>query len=194
MSDQRSLRSCLADTIGVIIVLWVVELIDVILRGLAGRTLDVYGVVPRTVHGLFGIVCAPFLHGGWQHLIANSTTLLVLGTVALRYSRKLTSEALIAAWLGSGILTWCIGGAGTVHIGASGVIFGLLGFLLANGVFRREIGAFVLAVVIFLLYGGALFGVLPTEQVEKLRISWPMHLGGLLGGILASWHLRNTKA
>jgi membrane associated rhomboid family serine protease len=101
---------------------------------------------------------------------------------------------MIYGGIASGVLAWLIGGRGTVHIGASGVLFGLIGYLLANGLFRRGFLAPVLGVIVLVLFGTVLGGMLPSARTSLLPISWEMHLGGFLGGVMASWDLRNKPA
>jgi len=204
MGDPRERRpgSDLLWVLGWIATLWLVELIDVVFT--AGHTrvvvlngpglLDQFGVRPRETLGLFGILAAPFLHGGFGHLIANSLGLLLLGWLSCLFGRTLTLVAAIYAVLIGGLLTWLVAAPGTVHVGASGVLFGLMGFLLLNGIVRRNLGAFFIALAVLVLYGGSLLSnLLPSEQANGLRVSWQMHLGGFVGGLLASWHLRAVK-
>jgi membrane associated rhomboid family serine protease len=139
--------------------------------------------------GMFG---APLLHAGWQHLIQNSLALGLLGYLSLRFSKRLTWAAIGYATICSTLLTWLIAPPQSVHVGVSGVIFGLVGFLLANGILRRGCLPILISLMVFLLYGGALIGMLPMAADE--RISWQMHLGGFLGGLAASWQMRKEKA
>ena len=153
---------------------------------------------PQLLWAAVGTVGAPLLHAGWGHLIANSLALTLLGIVSLRYSQRLTYVAIGYAALTSAALTWLISPAidpnnnPIVHVGVSGVIFGLVGFMLANGILRRGCLPVIIAIGVLLLYGGALVGMLP--HVAGQNISWQMHLGGFIGGLCASWHLRNEKA
>lgn len=174
--------------LGVTATLWVVELVDIVLLG--GR-LDGLGVRPRTTDGLWGILAAPFLHGGLPHLIANTLPLMVLGFLATS-RRKLDFWAVaVASTVVGGLGTWLIAPSSTVHIGASGVVFGLLGFLMGRGLFERSLGAIAMSTLVTVLFGGMLWGVLPV--VAGPGISWQMHLFGYLGGVLVSWGLGNTR-
>jgi membrane associated rhomboid family serine protease len=170
-------------------VLWAIFAADVALHfWLAGHL----GLRPRHLTGLPGIVCSHFLHGDPYHIASNSIGLLVLGWVACGYSRKLTGLALVYAGLISGIFTWCVASPDTVHIGASGLIFGLIGFLLANGLFRRGCLPLFLALLVLALFAGALPYMLPDSGNQRM-ISWQMHLGGFVGGVIASWQLRRQR-
>lgn len=151
-------------------------------NAVVGGSLFAYGVRPRTLEGLRGIALAPFLHGSVAHLAANTIPLLVLGwLVLLRDARHFVPVTVISA-LGAGIVAWTLGAPGSVHIGASGVIFGYLGFLMLAGWFARSLGSILLGIAITALWGGAILGVLPGQP----GISWQAHLGGFIGGALAA--------
>jgi membrane associated rhomboid family serine protease len=144
--------------------------------------LDRHGIRPLTLWGLDGIVWAPFLHNGFGHLIANTIPFVVLGLViALQKASRFVSVFVLTA-LGSGLGTWLTGGRNTVHLGASGVVFGLLGYLVARGVFDRKAKSILIGVIALVGYGSMLWGVLPNRP----GISWQAHLFGLLAGIGAA--------
>ena len=158
--------------------LYVSEAIDTALGG----TLDDDGIIPRQVDGLDGVVWAPLLHAGWAHLLANTVPVLVLGFLAMAGGIRQFVVVTATIWIVAGLGTWLTGGENTVHIGASGLIFGWLTFLLVRGFFARSFGQIVLAVVLFMIYGGALLGVLPGQP----GVSWQGHLFGAIGGLLAA--------
>ena len=160
-------------------VLYVSEAVDTALEDV---DLDNNGIMPRTVDGLDGVLWAPLLHGGWPHLLANTVPLLVLGFLAMAGGFGQFVAVTATIWIVGGLGTWLTGAPGTVHIGASGLIFGWLTFLLVRGFFARSFGQIALAVALFMLYGGALLGVLPGQP----GISWQGHLFGALGGLLAA--------
>lgn len=164
--------------------LWALELVDVFLLG---SRLDAFGVAPRSVNGLLGIFAAPFLHGGLGHLVANTIPLIVLGFLATSRKKMDFWVVALASTVVGGLGTWLIAPAATVHIGASGVIFGLLGFLMGRGIFERKLGAIAMSMLVTFFFGGMLWGVLPV--VAGAGISWQMHLFGYLGGLLVSWRL-----
>ena len=157
-----------------------IEIIDAAMN----NELDQYGVQPREGEGLLGILFAPVLHGGWDHLSAN--------TAARRWSSGswCWSPASSAAWRSTAII-WVVGGVGvwiiapsnTVHLGASVLIFGWLVYLMIRGIFTRRAGEIILGMVLFFMYGGLLLGVLPSQP----GISWQGHLFGAIGGALAAW-------
>ncbi len=138
-----------------------------------------YGIWPRSIHGLYGILFAPFIHAGIDHLIANSISLLLLGSIFLTIERKLSIYIVLFIIVIGGLGTWVIGRGGYAHIGASGVIYGILGYLLAMGVFNRSIRTVIISLLVFFLYGGAIWGIFPAAGF----VSWESHLCGFLAGI-----------
>lgn len=158
--------------------LYVVEGID---TALGGR-LDYNGVIPRDFDQWDNIAWSPLLHGDWTHLTGNAVPLLVLAYLATSGGIKQFLQITAVIWLTSGLGVWVFGSFG-FHIGASGLVFGFLAFLLVRGIFARSPLQIVLAVVVFAVYGAALWGVLPGQP----GISWEGHLFGALGGVLAAW-------
>ncbi|MBK7216303.1 MAG: rhomboid family intramembrane serine protease [Candidatus Promineofilum sp.] len=160
--------------------MWLVEIFDWLLFNGA---LDGLGILPRQVAGLRGIPLAPLLHGSFGHLIANTLPFLALGAlVRLRHSRQFVTVSLIVIAV-SGLGTWLFAPPHTVHIGASGLIFGYFAFLLVAAYYERSPGALGLALLVIVFYGGLLWGALPQGN----NISWQGHLFGLIGGALAAY-------
>ncbi len=141
-----------------------------------------YGITPRHVAGLPGIISAPFLHGSLAHLMANTLPLLILGTILCLRSRTEFGAVTLAGILVGGGLTWLVGRHAS-HIGASGLIFCFFGYLASLAIFRRTFGTLCLSIVCVLLYGGMLKGVLPRSSF----VSWEGHAAGLLVGITLAW-------
>lgn len=164
---------------GFVVVLWLVEVVDTVL----GHRLDGYGVRPRTDNGLLGIVLAPLLHGGWGHLIGNSVPLLLLGFVILLSGLRRWLIVTAIVWVVGGAGTWLTGAPNSVHLGASGLVFGWFTYLIVVGFFARRVSQIVVGVLLFLAYGGLLWGVLPGQP----GISWQGHLFGAVGGVVAAW-------
>lgn len=159
-------------------IMWVAEVVD---QWVLGRQLDLLGIIPRTTIGLRGIVLAPFLHGGFAHLIGNTIPFLMLGwLIMLRETSDFVRVTLVVG-LASGLGTWLLGSSGS-HIGASGVIFGYLGYLLLRGFFERRLGSISLSLLVGTLYGSMIWGILPLQR----GVSWEGHLFGFLGGVLAA--------
>jgi membrane associated rhomboid family serine protease len=163
---------------GFVTLIWAISIVDFVLGG----ALNVYGILPHHIIGLRGILFAPFLHGSLGHLIANTIPFVVLGWfVMLRETSDFFIVSAITMLVG-GLGTWLLGSPNSVHIGASGVIFGFLGFLLLRGYFERNFPSILLSLVVGFLYGGTIWGVLPTQP----GISWQGHLFGFIGGVIAA--------
>jgi membrane associated rhomboid family serine protease len=158
-------------------VLYIIEAVDTLLGG----ALDYDGIWPRRLDGLSGILWAPLLHHGWEHLVANTIPVLVLGFFVLAGGVGQFIAVTATVWLVGGLGTWLVGSP-QVHLGASILIFGWLVFLLARGFFARSPAQIMLAVVLFAMWGGVLWGVLPSTA----GISWEGHLFGALGGLIAA--------
>ncbi|MFL6144709.1 MAG: rhomboid family intramembrane serine protease [Labedaea sp.] len=167
---------------GFTLLLYLIELLDQILPA----NLDRFGIEPRSVAGLDGIVWAPLLHHGWGHLLANTLPVLILGFLAMAGGLGQWIAVTATIWVLSGVGVW-LSGTG-VTVGASGVAFGWLAFLLVRGIFTRSIGQLAVAVVLFLYWGSMLLGVLPGNP----GVSWQGHLFGAAAGVLAAWLV--TKA
>jgi membrane associated rhomboid family serine protease len=181
-SAGAELRTHVLILAALVALLWLVELTDQIIWR---ERLDYWGIEPRTLAGLHHIFLAPFLHKGFQHLLANTLPFCMLGWfVMLRRVSDFFWVSVIAA-LVSGLGIWLLGMPATIHIGMSGVIFGYLGFLLARGYFERSAAAIGLAVLVGLLYGSMIWGVLPLQP----NVSWLGHLFGMVGGALAAYLL-----
>ncbi|QJY44721.1 rhomboid family intramembrane serine protease [Pseudonocardia broussonetiae] len=159
--------------------LYVVEVADVV----SGQTLERNGIHPRDTGDLDGILWSPLLHGDWAHLAANTVPFLVFGFLAMAGGVRQFVLVTATIWLLGGLGVWFTGGDGSYHIGASGLVFGWLAFLLTRGFFAGSGRQIALAVVLFLVWGGVLLGVLPGQP----GISWQAHLFGALAGVLAAW-------
>jgi membrane associated rhomboid family serine protease len=181
----RELKTQVTILGGFVAFMWLIELVDILVFK---QALNIYGILPRQIIGLRGIVFAPFLHGGLGHLIANSLPFLILGWFVMLQE---TSDFFVVTgitMLVSGLGVWLFGSPG-LHIGASGVIFGYLGFLLLRGYFERNIPSILLSLIVGVLYGSTIWGVLPLQQ----GISWEGHLFGFIGGVVAARLLTRRK-
>ena len=172
-------------SVGFVALLWVVEIADRVTTG----SLDRYGIRSRTDEGLGGIVAAPLLHAGWGHLEANSGPLLVLGFLVAVVSTVRFLGVLAWSWLVSGVGVWLVGPGDAVTVGASGLVFGLLAYLLIAGFLERRPVGILIAVAVFIFYGSVLLGVLPGQP----GISWQGHLFGAVGGVVAAYSLADRR-
>ncbi len=159
--------------------LYLVELADVIIPA----ELDHGGIMARTLSGLDGIVWAPLLHAGWGHLLSNTVPVLVFGFLAMASGLARWAVVTATIWIVGGLGVWLLGPADAYTVGASGLAFGWLAFLLVRGIFNRSAGQLIVAAVLLFLWGGMLWGLLPGNP----GISWQGHLFGALAGVLAAW-------
>ncbi len=174
--------------LSMLVVMWVVEIVDQI----DNNRLERFGIEPRDVDGLTGVVAAPFLHGDWGHLIGNSVPFAILGaTIALNGAVRLALVTAIVAVVG-GLGTWLVAPANTVHIGASGLVFGFAAYLIFRGLFSRSWMHLGVGIVVGFVYGTTLAGGLIPQD----GISWQGHLFGGIGGVVAAKLLdsRDAKA
>ena len=172
------MNSSLYLLIGFIGVILVIEVVN----GLLDHSLNSYGIVPRTPTGLAGVVFSPFLHGSYLHVQSNSVALLALGTLAVIRSGSRFPWVCLIIMLAGGLGVWAIGRT-AAHVGASGLVFGLFGYLLLRGILDKSILSVLVAVVVAGVFGWMVVsGVLPTNDY----ISWEGHLCGLAAGALAA--------
>lgn len=144
-----------------------------------------YGLKPRTPQGLWGVVTAPMLHASWAHLFSNVVPLMVGLTLMLYLYPSTSVRTLPAIYLGSGVLVWCFGRQ-AIHVGASGLVYGVLAFLFVSGLIRRDRRSLVVAMLIAFVYGSIFWGLLPYDA----SMSWELHLGGTLFGLIGAFIYR----
>jgi membrane associated rhomboid family serine protease len=170
---------------GMLALMWLLEAIDYVLGG----WLDTFGIRALHLPDLPQVFSAPFLHGNFEHLMANTVPFAVLGFVAaLRGPGKFLLMSLIVILVG-GLGVWLTGPTHSETLGASLLVFGYFGYILGRGFFERHLGDTLIAVAAFVVYGSILYGVLPTSAM----ISWQGHLFGLIGGLVASYVLRRRR-
>ena len=145
-------------------------------------------VAPHEITGLLGLLGAPLLHGSIEHLAANATALLILGTLAGSVYPKATLRAWPLLWLGSGLGAWLLGEPGSHHLGASGLTHGLMFLVLGLGLLRRDRAAIATGMIGVLFYGGMVMTVLPHEP----GVSWQSHMGGAAAGLVAALLFRHA--
>lgn len=162
--------------------LWLIEFYN------AGTShqLNVYGIRPRTESGLIGILFWPFLHGNFAHLLANTVPLAILSWFILLQGFRKFLLISIGITLIAGTAVWLFARP-AIHLGASGLIFGYFGYLVAAGWFEKSVKSFVFAFLTIILYGGLIWGVFPQAP----QISWEGHLFGLLTGVVIAFRLRS---
>ena len=179
---QGNFRLALKVSLCFVLLIWIVALLD------WGLELDLtrFGVRPGSLSGVPGGLVAPLLHGDFSHLISNSLPLLVLATGMLYLYPQSSFKVIPAVYLGPGFAVWLFGRP-TLHIGASGLIYGLAMYILVSGVIRRDTRAVSASMLVFFLYGTLLWGLLPSHS----NISWETHLiAALIGLVLAVFFRR----
>ncbi|MDA7978072.1 MAG: rhomboid family intramembrane serine protease [Pirellulales bacterium] len=176
--------------LAILAVLWLCTLFGYLFPSV---DLTQYGILPRQASGLWGILVAPFIHADWAHLAANTLPFLILGWLTMLRGMRVFVIVAVLATLVCGLGVWALGdwGASDVHahIGASGVIFGLFGYLLLRAYFERSLGALLVACGVGFFYGGLTWGFLPLEK----DVSWLGHVFGFAGGVLAAWALSPSE-
>ncbi|MCD4795094.1 MAG: rhomboid family intramembrane serine protease [Bacteroidales bacterium] len=196
------MKKNLITTIWVTAIIWIVFIILGPIFGLFSENeLNDFGIRPRTTNGLLGIIFSPFLHADWGHLISNTIPLFILTFVILHFYRKLWIPVTIFSIILGGLCVWAFAPKDTImiinnvskevaqnHIGASGVIFSYIGFILFSGIFRKSFKSIIIGILVFILYGGALFkGIIPGQP----GVSWQGHLFGAIAGVIAAYIYRN---
>ena len=180
-ADRRRIRLALLLTVGVLILIWGVFLVDLQFQ----LHLNRFGNRPMRAAGLIGILSMPFLHGGWDHIWGNTVSFFTLGAMLLYFYRGVGLKVLLWSWIGSGFLLWVSGAPGN-HIGLSGVVYALAAFLFSSGIIRGYSVLMRVAFVVVFLYGSIVWGVFPIE----VGVSWQGHLAGASAGLLLAWVLR----
>ena len=167
-------------TVGILVAIWIVFVLDRFLP------LERYGLLPRTGEGAVGIITMPFLHSDWRHIVNNSWPLLILLNILANTTRNFW-QVISGIVVGSGILLWSFGRT-ALHIGASGLVFGLMGYLLIAGLKTKDPVPLMGSAMVFTLYGGIIFsGISPMQT----GVSWEGHLFGLLVGAALAWMTAN---
>lgn len=149
---------------------------------------NIYGIHPRNADGLIGILMAPLLHSGFKHLFSNTVPLFMMFTLMMLFYSKVAKISFVAIYVLTGITVWFFG-RDVIHIGASGVVYGLISFVFWSGIFRKNFKSVVLTIIIIFFYSGYIAGVFPG----KPGISWESHLLGAIVGMLVAFVVRNVK-
>lgn len=154
-------------------ILWFIQVANQYLDLELGR----FGLRPRDASGMVGIVTAPLLHAGFAHLFSNTMPVLVSVTAMLYLYPNSSVRVLPMIWLGGGLLAWFIGRP-SIHVGASGLVYGMLSYIFISGMLRRDFRSMAVSLFVWFLYGSMIWGVLPVRP----RMSWEMHLAGAITG------------
>lgn len=170
-------------TLAFVVLLWLIKAVE------WSMSLDfgIFGIHPRTLQGTFGIITGPLIHGDLPHLLSNSFPLILLGIGIFYFYNKIAIEVFIWIYLMTGFWVW-IAARDAYHIGASGIVYGLVAFLFFSGLFRKDSKSIAVALVVIFLYGGMIYGIVPADN----GISWESHLLGSLAGIFCAFYFRKS--
>lgn len=182
-SERRHIYLSIAFPLLFVAVIWIVKMTEVLL----GLDFSSFGVFPRKLEGLLGVLTSPLIHQDYKHTLSNSAPFFVLGFLLYNAYRKVAFRVFVTIWLVEGLLVWLIGRP-AFHIGASGVVYGFAFFLFFSGVFRLDIRSMALSLLVAFVYGSMVYGVLPLD----LKVSWEAHLMGALVGSALAWYYREV--
>lgn len=185
-SSDGGFGAAVGTAFGFLFVIWAVFLIDTYIFG---STLQNFGVRPRDTNQWWGIFLSPLLHANFEHIMANSVPGAVFAGLIALTSKRLFWQVTIVVTLISGAVTWLLGGINTVHIGASGLIYGWLTFLIFRGFANRSVIQILLGVALAVMYSGLIWGVVPTQAA----VSWEMHLFGAIAGIICAFVFKRGR-
>jgi len=180
----KTFKSSIAYPFRFVVLMWSFFFVE----ALAHIPLSSFGIVPRTVYGLIGIFLAPLLHGNFLHLASNSVPMLVLGTLLYLFYNPIAPKVFAHCYFITGALVWAFGRT-SLHIGASGLVYGIAFFLFFIGIARKDFRSLAISLVTVFFYGGIVYGVLPGQQF----ISWESHLMGALVGIYCAFKFNFSK-
>ncbi|MET3804196.1 membrane associated rhomboid family serine protease [Nakamurella sp. UYEF19] len=168
-----------------------ITLVQVVNSLMSNRLSTDFGLVSRSLHGLIGVITAPLLHVSWAHLLSNLVPLLIFGFLIMLDSVRQFVAVTILVWLIAGLGVWVVGPANTVTVGASGLVFGWLAYLVTRGVFTRNFGQIAIGLVLLVIWGGVFWtGIVKVAVADisgVVTISWQGHLFGAIGGVLAAF-------
>ena len=181
-TDKKKILSTLFIPLLFLLMMWLVKIIEINFQINFVR----YGVFPKTIDGLKGVLFSPFIHKDFTHLINNSYPIIILGGMLFAIYHKIATQLFIWLYFISGFLLWVIGRP-SFHIGASGLIYALASFLLVSGIIRKNPRLTAVSMLVIFLYGSMIWGLLPTKE----PISWEGHLAGFIAGILVAIFYRN---
>lgn len=170
--------------ISVVALMWFVKIVEVT----KGIKFTRWGIFPRDLDGLIGIITCPFIHSDWQHLMSNSLPMLMLMGIVMVFYRRVAIPSILITTVLTGFTVWLFARE-SYHVGASGVVYGLVSFLAWTGVFRRNLKSIILSLVILVMYGGYFHGIVPTKE----GVSWESHLFGGLVGIFTAFLFKNVR-
>jgi membrane associated rhomboid family serine protease len=162
--------------------LWAVKITE----SLSGADFGYLGLLPLDLKGARGILFFPFIHGSWQHLINNTIPVFVLTWALFYFYRTIAFKVFFLVFFIHGFWLWFLG-RNAIHIGASGIIYGLGSFIFVSGIIRKNTHLLAISLLVAFLYGGMVWGIFPLEEF----ISWEGHLTGLIAGVILAFYYKN---
>ena len=188
MNDIREERNRLLNSfiipVAFVVVMWALKAVE----EMFGLDFSFLGIQPLKAEGIPGIFLFHFIHGSWEHLLANTLPIIVLGAMLYYFYRTIATKVWLVLMFSTGLFTWCIAGGGC-HVGASALIYGMAFFLMVSGFIRRNKSLVVVSFLVTLLYGSLVWGLFPKYAVEN-NISWEGHFAGFLFGIILAFFYR----
>ncbi len=182
--EKRLLTSSLIIPIILVLIMWLVKIVETVFD----LDFSFLGIKPISAEGLPGILLFHFIHGDWHHLFANTVPILVLGASLYYFYRPIANKILLILMFSTGLITWCMARDG-VHIGASGLVYGLTFFLMLSGFIRRDRKLIIISLIVVFLYGSLVWGLYPKYAIEN-NISWEGHLAGFVMGIVLAIYFK----
>jgi membrane associated rhomboid family serine protease len=200
MEKEPTFLNSLLFPLVLLLVIWIVFYIDQHLKLQAFQ----YGLIPRELSGLKGIFTMPFIHGDVIHILSNTFPFLILATMLQYNYPELSKSVMVGIYLISGFLVWCFADLDSLnfnsksfHIGASGIVYGLSGFLFFSGIIRKRKELFAISLLVTFLYGTIIWGVFPEKFQKAIhyipkteKVSWEGHLFGFLSGVFLAFIYR----
>lgn len=184
IKEEKNIISKLTIPIVTIVVMWLVKIIEVA----QNHKYTLLGIFPRDLDGAIGIITAPFIHADWQHLMSNTLPLFMLMSLMMVFYKRVAIPSILIITLFTGFTVWLFARE-SYHVGASGVVYGLVAFLAWTGIFRRNLKSIILSLVILVMYSGYFHGIVPNKE----GVSWESHLFGGLVGIFTAFLFKNVK-
>lgn len=182
LTEKKRFLFALFFPINFIVLIWIVKLIEIYFN----ISFVEWGVLPRSISGLKGILLMPFIHSDYSHLINNSIPILILGSSLFYFYRPVAFKVILWSTLMSGLWVW-ISARGNYHIGASGLVYSLFGFLFFSGFIRKHYRLVAISFLVAFLYGSMVLGIFPISK----GVSFEGHLWGMLAGIALAYYYRN---
>jgi len=183
-SEKKELINSLIFPSVFIVIIWLIEFIDVFFE----VNLHQFGIFPLKTKGLSGILFSPLIHEDWKHLFANTIPLFILLSVLFNFYKEIAIKILLFIYLTTNIWVW-IAARDAWHIGASGIIYGLISYIFVSGIIRKNNQLMALSLFVVFLYGGLIWGIFPNTYPQE--ISWESHLYGMISGVLYAFYFKN---